>query len=52
MKVKIDVELLQKTVNYLQKKPYEEVYQLIHEIITEANKEDAKIENTETLPGA
>jgi hypothetical protein len=37
--VKVDIQLLQELINYLQQKPYHEVYQLIGKIIEVSNKE-------------
>ena len=38
-KVEIDVALLQELINYLQQKPYYEVYTLIDKIIITSGKE-------------
>lgn len=38
-KVEVDIQLLQELINYLQQRPYLEVYQLIHKIVEESNKE-------------
>jgi hypothetical protein len=38
--VKVDLQLLQELIDYLQVKPYNEVSQLIHKIIQEVNKEE------------
>lgn len=38
-KVEIDIQLLQELINYLQQKPYHEVYTLIDRIIVTSGKE-------------
>ena len=39
-KANVEKALLQEIINYLQKKPYVEVYQLIEKIVTASNKEE------------
>ena len=38
-KIEVDLALLQEVINYLQQKPYHEVYQLINKIVTHSKKE-------------
>lgn len=45
--VKITPELAQRVINYLAKKPYEEVYKLIAELTKQANANDKPVD---TLP--
>ena len=36
----VDIKLLQEIINYLQERPYHEVYQLVEKILKASNKEE------------